>query len=161
VRLSGTAEVRPIKGVLLSLSPRFQWSSDALFAFESFAAGNYTVGRGYEPGSLSGDRGAGFQAEIRSNAFRLNLTSQIGFQPYLFTDFAWAWNKRNSSTPANTRNPARLSSVGGGVRVSFANHAQLDLTLAAPTRTLPGETRRRDVRLLASLTTSLIPWRTR
>ena len=36
-----------------------------LLSFEEFSAGNYTVGRGYDPGALLGDSGFGTQAELR------------------------------------------------------------------------------------------------
>ena len=38
---------------------------DPLLAFEEFTAGNYTVGRGYDPATLSGDSGVGVTAELR------------------------------------------------------------------------------------------------
>ena len=51
--------------IAFSLSPRAQYSDDPLFAFEEFSGGNYTAGRGYDPGIITGDSGFGFQSEVR------------------------------------------------------------------------------------------------
>jgi hemolysin activation/secretion protein len=155
-RLGLSVELRPVKAFTVVFSPRFQTSSDAVFAFEQFSTGNYTIGRSFDPGTIAGDHGAGFQTEVRLDNFRLSPTSKFSVQPYAFIDHAWVWRKG-----AGASNPFQLSSAGGGVRIGFANKSRLDLTLAVPTRTLQGETGRRDTRFLASFTTNILPWRLR
>jgi hemolysin activation/secretion protein len=154
-RFAAEAELRTHSRFTVLFSPRAQIASNALPAFEQFSAGNYTIGRGFDPGALVGDSGVGFQTEVRLDNFRLSPKSPIGVQPYVFTDNVWVWNK---GLPGD---PARMSSVGGGVRFTLPGRARLDMYGAAPTRRLPGETRRRDVRFLATLTTNILPWRTR
>ena len=58
-------EYRPVPNLTLALGARSQYAWEPLLSFEQFSVGNYTVGRGYDPGSLLDDRGWGTQAEIR------------------------------------------------------------------------------------------------
>jgi hemolysin activation/secretion protein len=152
-RISANAELRPVHGLTVSLSPRAQTGSASLFAFEQFSTGNYSIGRGFDPGALVGDKGAGFQTEVRLDSFRLSPKSVLAFQPYAFADNAWIWNEG-----ALVPNPQRLSSVGGGVRIDIARRARLDLSVGVPRTILFGETQRRSARFLASFSTTLIPW---
>lgn len=152
IRFAATAEVRPVHNVTFAISPRAQTGSHGLFAFEQFSTGNYTIGRGYDPGALVGDRGAGIQTELRLDGFRLTPRSKINFQPYAFADTAWLWDR--ATLPSGS---ARLTSLGGGVRIGVAGRARLDLTVGVPRTVLPGETRRRNPRFLMSLVTTLPP----
>jgi hemolysin activation/secretion protein len=154
VRFSGEAELRTHSRFTVLISPRAQLSSNSLPAFEQFSAGNYTIGRGFDPGALVGDSGVGFQTEIRLDTFRLTPKSTVGVQPYVFADNVWVWNK---GIPGD---PARMSSVGGGARFTLPGRARLDVYGAAPTHKLPGDLKRRDVRFLMTLTTNILPWRT-
>lgn len=151
-RVNATAELRPLADWTVAIGVRAQSADAALFAFEQFAAGNYTIGRGYEPGALTGDEGAAFSVELRPDPFRLRPQSRLFLQPFGFADNAWVWDRNRLG------DPARLSSLGGGLRVTWDNRARLDMTLAAPTRRVRGE---RDVRFLISLSTRLLPWGTR
>ena len=65
LRSSAYGEFRPIPRLTFALGARGQYAWKPLLSFEEFSAGNYTVGRGYDPGALLGDRGWGTQAEIR------------------------------------------------------------------------------------------------
>ena len=136
--------------------PRAQISSAPLFAFEQFAAGNYTIGRGYDPGTLTGDSGAGLAAELRIDRLKISTDPDIGVQPFGFVDTAWVWN-RNAAPGLD---PQRLTSVGGGARIGWSDRLRLDLTVAVPVRTV-NAVQSGDVRFLMSLTTRLVPWRTR
>ena len=156
IRLGGTAEVRLARNVVWTFSPRAQWSNGPVFAFDQFSTGNYTVGRGFDPGIVAGDRGIGFQAEIRLEDFKLSPQSKVVLQPFAFTDNAWVWNRNG---PSYDR--ARLSSAGGGLRLNWGGRARLEAVVAVPLSTLPGETQRRDPRVLLSLTTNILPWGTR
>ncbi len=153
LRFTGLAEWRFARTLTLALLPRAQISSAPLFSFEQFAAGNYTIGRGYDPGVLAGDSGVGFQTELRYDRVGLVRRYDVGVQPYGFVDTEWVWNR---NAPAGI-NPQQVVSVGGGTRISWGARARLDLTLAVPLRDA-GPIRSGDVRLLASLTTRLVPW---
>jgi hemolysin activation/secretion protein len=152
-RASANLDLRPIHKITLGIAPRAQTSSSPVFAFEQFSVGNYTVGRGFDPGAVVGDKGAGLQAEIRLDPFRLSPKSIFDLQPYVFTDNAWVWDKGSA-----LRNPQRVSSLGGGVRSIIGGRARLDMSVALPRTVLAGETKRRSARFLVSISTNLLPW---
>jgi hemolysin activation/secretion protein len=147
------AEVRPDPRFTVAVGVRGQYSGDALFAFEEFSGGNYTIGRGYDPGAIIGDSGLGFQAELRYGDAVPIAPDQFAFEPFVFLDQVWAWNEdRIFPIPRQ-----ELTSVGGGVRAAYGDRFRLEVTLVAPldrTLTQPD----RDPRLLISFTTRLWPW---
>ncbi|MFL6763913.1 MAG: ShlB/FhaC/HecB family hemolysin secretion/activation protein, partial [Sphingomicrobium sp.] len=65
LRYTAYGEYRPVQKLTLALGARGQYAWKPLLSFEEFSAGNYTVGRGYDPGALLGDSGFGTSAEIR------------------------------------------------------------------------------------------------
>ena len=155
-RIGATFELNPLKNVTVSLSPKAQFTGDRVFSFEQFSTGNYTIGRGFDPGAIVGDKGAGAQAEIRINTLRLDPRSNIAFQPYVFSDNAWVSDKGSVFS-----NPQRLNSAGGGIRIDLGGRARIDMSGAVPLSTLPGEFKRRKPRFLVSISTTLLPWRAR
>ena len=156
MRAQATGEWRPVPAFTLALSPRAQYAPDPLLSFEEMSAGNYTVGRGYDPGVIAGDRGVGFAAEARIGSLMPHARRDLAVQPFAFFDAAWMWNE--DSYLAGT-NPLKVFSAGGGVRGAFGNLGRFDLTVAAPLKDRPYDGRRGDVRLLFSITTQLWPWR--
>lgn len=155
-RLSGTAEYRPTPFWAFALSPRAQYAPNALLSYEEFSAGNYTVGRGYDPGSLIGDSGVGVQAEVRLGSILPRERDGFAFQPYAFFDAAWVWNE---DAAFDGIDPQKLYSAGGGVRAAWGDRARLDVNVAAPLRRVGLQEDRGDVRVLVSLTARLAPWR--
>lgn len=154
-RASGLVEYRPQPGLTFSVSPRAQYAPDSLLSYEQYSVGNFTTGRGYDPGALTGDSGLGFQSEARFGSLLPRTIDGFAFQPYAFADLGIVWNDAPAFTGAN---PQRLWSVGGGVRAAWGQRARLDVTLAAPlnrTALQPD----RDMRLLVTLSTRLLPWR--
>jgi len=154
VRAEALGEWRPAPNVTFAVGGAGQHSSRPLFAFEEFSAGNYTIGRGYDPGTLLGDSGIGFQAELRFGRAWPRERDAVAVQAYLFHDRSWVWNE-DQFAPA-TRD--RLSSAGAGVRAAWGDRARLDLTLAVPLNRAGLQTERPDPRLLVSFTTRLWPW---
>lgn len=153
VRAAAAAELALGKNLALSVAPRIQFAFDPLFAFEEFSAGNYTIGRGFDPGIISGDNGAGVSIELRTAGFRLGKLQHAMLRPYLFADAARVWNlNRAFAGPA-----LGLLSLGGGLRAEISDRFRLDATVAVPTET-SGFTADRKVRFLISLTTRLLPW---
>jgi hemolysin activation/secretion protein len=155
IRASGYAEYSLTPKITASIAPRVQYAFDPLLSFEEYSAGTYTIGRGYDPGTIIGDSGAGFTAELRINRIVPFTSMDLVIQPFMFVDSAWVWNR---NTPGD---PQKLTSLGGGVRTSFANKIRLDLTLAVPTKRAGLQAERGDTRLLMSLTTRLFPWKAR
>jgi hemolysin activation/secretion protein len=152
------AEARPIPNVTFFLGGTAQYSGDPLFAFEEFSAGNYTVGRGYDPATLVGDKGLGLQAEIRFGRLEPQSRDDIALQPYLFFDSAWIGNEDQLFVTAGRED---LHSAGGGIRALLGDRAQLDLVLAVPLVRAGLLADTPDPRILFSLTTRLWPWSSR
>jgi hemolysin activation/secretion protein len=155
VRAGVQAEYRPAPALTFALAPRAQYSPDQLLSYEQMSAGNYTVGRGYDPGALTGDSGVGVAAELRYGRITPKGPGAIALQPFLFFDAAWVWHQGSSFAGLD---PQKLYSVGGGVRATWDNHARIDLTLATPLRKAAFQTERGDTRLLMSVTTRILPW---
>ncbi len=132
-----------------------QATRDPLLSFEEFSAGNYTVGRGYDPGALLGDRGFGTQAEVRFGSRVPRNARNAAFEGYVFFDHA---RIKNLDRLVEVEGSRKLSSVGGGVRVNFDRFA-LDSALAVPLTHVGPLDQKPDPRVLISLTTRLWPWR--
>ena len=154
LRAEGEAEIALGRDLSFSLAPRAQYAFKPLLSFEEFSAGNYTVGRGFDPGAVQGDSGVGASAELRGPRLAITSNSDLRIQPYAFFDAAWAWNKGVSGSD-------RLFSAGGGVRAELGGRFRLDASLAVPLETAPLQTARGKARFLVTLTTRLLPWRTK
>ncbi len=156
VRLDGAFEYRPVPQVTFAVSPRAQYTRSQLLGYEQFSLGNYTVGRGFDPGIVQGDIGVGAMIELRAGRLAPRSQKALAWQPYAFFDAAWAW----SNDGGLTNDPRRLLSAGGGVRARWGDHADFNMALAVPLEKAGLQARRGDVRLLFSLTTRIIPWLT-
>jgi hemolysin activation/secretion protein len=153
VRGSVYGEYRPDPRFTIALGARGQYSAQPLFSFEEYSAGNYTIGRGYDPGVVLGDSGVGFQAELRYGSLFADGPEAFAFEPFLFADQTWVWNEDRLFALGRQE----LTSVGGGMRAAWGDRLRLELLVAVPLdRTLFQPDR--DPRLLVSLTTRLWPW---
>ena len=154
LRYTGYGEIRPVPKLTFALGLRAQYAWKPLLSFEDFSAGNYTVGRGYDPGALLGDRGFGTSAEMRYGS-RIPLSaSKPAFEGYAFWDHAQVGH-RDSVIVAGRE---RLNSFGAGLRVNW-NRFMLDSGLAVPLNHVGPLNHRPGTRLLVSLTTRLWPWK--
>lgn len=156
LRLNADAEYRPDPLLTFSLRTQAQITGDALPAFEEIAAGNFSIGRGYDPGAVLGDSGVMGAFELRYGSLAPKTMTGVAWQPYLFTDYAVVWNEDPSRRAAN---PDRLWSAGGGMRVAWGQGLQSDFVVAVPLETPDLALRRGDVRFLFTLTARLLPWR--
>jgi len=154
IRYLAFGEYRPIPKLGLALGARGQYAWKPLLSFEEFSAGNYTVGRGYDPGTLLGDMGFGTQAEIRYGSRVPTSARRPAVEGYAFWDNAMVRNRDRLSVVAGSRH---LNSVGAGARASF-DRFTLDASLAVPLTRVGIENKRPDPRFLVSLTTRLWPW---
>jgi hemolysin activation/secretion protein len=153
-RFSAYGEYRPIPKLTFALGTRAQYAWDPLLSFEEFSTGNYTVGRGYDPGALLGDRGFGTQAEIRFGSRIPESARKPGVEGYVFWDHARVLNLDRSLVITGHQS---LNSIGGGARANFDRFA-LDAALAVPLNRVGLESHKPDPRFLISLTTRLWPW---
>lgn len=136
-----------------AFEPRAQYAFTALPAFEEFTTGNYTVGRGYDPGALAGDSGVGLKVELRGPRFPVGDSGALQVQPYAFGDGARVWTRGIGGSDT-------LYSAGGGLRGAWSDRLSLDATLAVPLKNAGLLGQRGDVRFLLTLTARLLPWRT-
>ncbi len=149
-RLEGLAEVRPTPNIALILQPRLQLTSQALLAYEEFSGGNYTIGRGYDPGAIIGDRGFGFRSETRIGSALPRNRDDLAIQPYAFFDAAWIDN--DDPGAAGFGGSDELYSAGAGVRANWGGRVRFDTALAIPLRRTDSQTSTPDPRLLISIT---------
>jgi hemolysin activation/secretion protein len=146
-------EYRPDPRFTIAVATRGQYSGDPLFSFEEFSVGNYTIGRGYDPGTILGDSGFGVQAELRYGSVFPRTADAFAFEPFVFIDQAWVWNEDRLLAALDEE----LTSIGGGLRAAWGDRLRLELLLAIPLDRTAFQPER-DPRLLVSITTRLWPW---
>ncbi len=151
LRAGGQAQLALGHDFAVAISPRLQYALDALLSFEEFTAGNYTVGRGYDPATLSGDSGAGLSVELRGPRLLPMTRSKLSLQPFVFGDAAWVWNKNDGA------GSDRLTSAGGGIRAELGDRLRFDGTIAVPLEKTGFANRKGDVRFLVTLTSRILP----
>ncbi len=162
-RFEGSATPTILRGAIdtkIGLGPIFdlagsirgQWSNRALLNFDEFAVGNLTIGRGYDPGSNSGDRAIGGSIELRAKVLR---SSKARIELFGFYDAARIWNIDTNSTENNRV----LRSYGGGARLTLPGTALLEVTYARPhDKALSFDKAPPPARVLVSLTMQLVPF---
>lgn len=158
VRFSASLEYNLGNGIWIAALPRAQYAFSPLLSFEQYSGGNFSIGRGYDPGTITGDDGFGSSFELRFP--RINPLPKVNLSvlPFTFVDVAWTWNKRESRVGAVASNPDRLTSVGAGVRALLNNRFRIDGTVAVPLEAAGLQTRTKNPRFLISLTSKLWPW---
>ena len=155
LRLTAYGEARPIPKLTFALGVRAQTAWKSLLSFEDFSTGNYTVGRGYDPGSLLGDRGFGTQLELRYGSRIPASSSRPAVEGYVFWDHGEVGHHGTSIIVTQREH---LNSVGAGARINW-NRFVLDAGLAVPLTHVGPFNVKPDPRLLVSLTTRLWPWK--
>lgn len=156
VRFDTGLEYRPAPLFTVALRMSGQVTGDALPAFEEYAGGSFSIGRGYDPGAVLGDRGIGGSFEMRYGSLAPSGADALAVQPYVFTDIVRVWNQDPSLAGSN---PDRLWSAGGGLRAAWGSRMQGDIALAVPLERPANALQLGDVRLMVSLTARLFPWR--
>ena len=150
-RFSGEARSRAFGPVRLNARLEVQYTDQSLVASEEFAWGELTLGRGFQPGSLTGDRAVGGSVEARTDGWRVPYG--VKAQPFAFVDVARIWNVDRFGVPERT-----VSSFGGGVRFDLINRARLDVTYAVPQQAAQGiGDKKPPAMLLVNLTLGLDP----
>jgi hemolysin activation/secretion protein len=155
LRYTASGEFRPIPKLTFALNARAQYAWKPVLSFEEFAAGNYTAGRGYDPGALLGDSGLGTQLEIRWGSRIPVSASRPAIESYGFWDHA---EVRHHDSPIIVSEREHLNSVGVGARINWDRFI-LDTAFAIPLTHVGPLNRKPSPRFLISLTTRLWPWR--
>ncbi len=131
-----------------------QWANRALLNYDTYAIGNFTIGRGYDPGANTGDRAIGFVVEPRIN---FKLDEKVNGQLYGFYEGVRLWNIGANATERRRY----IASLGGGARFSLAQTMRLDVTYthALDRPLLTGAlSRRPEDRVLVSMTFQFVPF---
>lgn len=155
LRLEASAEYRPRPKLAFALGVRAQATGDPLLSFEQYSAGNYTIGRGYDPGALLADRGVGVQGEIRYGSLAAAGPRKLAWQVFAFVDAARVGEAGRIPVLTGGRG---LASAGAGLRAALGDGARFEAVLAAPLERAGLQGARGDPRLLLSFTTRLWPW---
>lgn len=135
----------------LAASAKGQWANHALLNLEEYSIGTLTIGRGYNPGSNSGDRLIGLRAEPR---IRLPLKLPAVISLLGFYDSIWLYNLDRNSTEASRY----LSSYGGGIEVALPGQLVFELLYAKPrNKALSFDSKPPPGRVLVSLTAKFSP----
>jgi hemolysin activation/secretion protein len=128
-----------------------QYTDEPLLSYEQLAVGNLTIGRGYDPSSVSGDRGVAASFELRTGPF--TPASWLQVSGYGFYDVA---RIEDLSAGGEERT---VASAGAGIRfrVSYGTRQfNVDLAYAEPLdKALSQAPEKPPSRLLLSVTAAL------
>ena len=118
--------MQPLFGpVSLAVTAAAQATSAPVLSSREFSLGGIQFGRGYEPGTLTGDSGAAASVELRYSR-DITLGWLRGFQAYGYYDGGAVWEKG----PGGYR--TSLASAGGGLRLFLAEDLQLSAEIGVP-----------------------------
>ena len=153
-RLRANAEFRPAPHFTVAIAPVLQLAGGSLLPYEQISFGNYTVGRGLDPGILQGDGGFGSSFELRYGSLFPTKRDGFAFEPFVFTDYATAWLEHRGLAPR-----ARdIITAGAGIRGRWGDRFDFAATLAAPLKRAGYQAHKGPARLLFTLTARLLPW---
>lgn len=153
LRGAASAEFRPTPMVTIAARPRAQYSPDTLLSYERFSVGNYTIGRGLDPGTLLGDSGIGTSLELRYGRLSRTLGNALAVQPFVFVDAAWSWT--HASLAGKAQN---AWTTGGGLLARWGSRLDGAFTLAIPLKDAGFAATKGDVRVLFTIRARLLPW---
>ncbi len=115
-----------------------QYTTDRLASGETISFGGPSIGRGYDPSLIGGERGLGVSGELRY-ALPYALPKLVeGVQLYTFADSASATTLAYDVDP-KVKN--KISSLGLGVRSVLVGRVNLDLQGAQARRTVANDER--------------------
>lgn len=102
-----------------------RWSGDRIPAAQRFSVGGASFGRAFDDGLVSGDRGVASFAELAWRPLQKGRFAKS--EIYGFADYA---DVTLLSRPAMPRSDFTLGSWGGGVRLSYTDHASVGVEVA-------------------------------
>jgi hemolysin activation/secretion protein len=124
VRSDASARIGPYYDFTGNLNFQGQYSDSALLSYEQQAIGNFTIGRGYDPASLNGDRAIAGSAEIHYSPMPASWI--VTASPYGFYDIGRVWNLTVGSQNRQVR------SIGGGMVFQITQRLRVDTFYAHP-----------------------------
>jgi hemolysin activation/secretion protein len=125
MRAEGEIGGRLAGPVIGKLKAAWQHTDDPLLSYEEYGVGNLTIGRGYDPSVISGDRAVSASVEISTVPLSL-AGGRAAWRPYAFYDVAELTNIGFGAGELD------LTSAGIGVRAQVTSRVAFDLTWAKP-----------------------------
>lgn len=101
-----------------------QYADQPLVSYEEFSVGSLTVGRGYDPGYISGDKAIAASFELRAGPFQ--PAPRWTFSPYGFFDVAHTEDVDRGGFSQTVK------SVGVGLQMPVRDRWVLDVSYAKP-----------------------------
>jgi hemolysin activation/secretion protein len=114
-----------------------QYAFEPMITGEQILFGGTQIGRGYDPGAITGDSGAGGSFELRYDTKFTELAIN-DLQPYAFFDAAKVWNHERPASLGLPLVDYSIESTGLGLRFWFPYNFYLDLEGARTLRGVPG-----------------------
>ena len=130
--------------ISLQLSTQGQYTGDTLLSGELLSFGGASIGRGYDPSVIAGDRGIGGVAEIRYDVKLPDQPNVNSLQLYGFIDRASVTSLANGALP---KTKSTIGSYGVGARTGLFSTAFIDLRFADATRSVANASPQRDPRV--------------
>ncbi len=144
-RLAFSAQrVQPLAPRLSALlGVQGQYTGDTLLSGELISFGGMSIGRGYDPSVVAGDRGVGGVAELRYDVGLPEQRYVNSLQFYGFIDRATVTTLANGALP---KTDSTIGSYGVGARAGLFGSAFLELRFADATRNVANASPQRDPR---------------
>ena len=125
------------KGFSVVVTGQGQFSSAPLINGELISFGGVGIGRGYDPGAITGDHGLGGSGELRYDAPWANQYV-LNVQPYVYVDGGQTWYIQRGAAKDPSLMDQNVTSVGGGVRLALPYNASLGLEGSRTLRAVTG-----------------------
>ncbi len=123
VRFDGDSHLT-YRWIDLGLRTQAQYTNRPLVAYEEMAVGDLTIGRGYEPAVLSGDRQVSGEAKLQTKPLR--VLKGVTISPFAFGDVSYVQNLDIGSSSRVLR------SAGAGLEVRLPYGIQAQVAWAQP-----------------------------
>jgi hemolysin activation/secretion protein len=124
-------------GFSVALTGQGQFSCVPLINGELISFGGVGIGRGYDPGAITGDSGVGGSAELRYDAPFANKYV-LGVEPYAYVEAGQTWYIQRGAAVDPSLIDQSIESVGGGVRLTLPYKASLGLEVAQTLNAVTG-----------------------
>jgi len=109
-----------------SLTGQGQFSATPLINGEVVSFGGAQIGRGYDPGAITGDHGLGGSAELRYDP-TVAYSILLGLEPYIFMDGAQTWYIQRGNAIDASLADQYIASMGGGVRFTLPHNSVIGI----------------------------------
>ena len=138
-KVTGNAHyvVPVVQPVSVAMAIQGQYSFNPLITGEQILYGGTQIGRGYDPGAITGDRGIGTSFEVRYDTHAPRLWAD-NVQPYAFFDAARTWFIKRPAVFGPALGDFSIASTGAGVRAWFPYNIYTDFEVASTLRAVPG-----------------------